>query len=496
MDTIISEGFHTPSVTPINFSIGDLGYSNNVNMNTTIITNLIEEDVCLCPISPPNLSDTTLCSGTTLQYNLDPSYNYEWQPASAFSCTTCPDPIFIENNTTPVTVIMDNSVCSDTVNFTITFEQETIINLSGPDTICESVSPITLGSNISQGIWSGNGITDTQNGIFDPIGLSGNVDVYFTPQNVCTTEDTLVIFVEEMVIANILDSADTLCFNQISDTLLSFNAVPSTGYWSGNAITDSVNGYLDEAYMNTGQITVIYTPYGQCAQSDSLKLEIIEEVTSQINFVDTLCQFDDELTLTESNGFEGIWSGNGITDTQNGIFDPSLANTDDNIIIFNAGNQCIFNDTISVYVKPTIIIADILTEDTTLCLDENPLLLQANPSNGSWSGFTASTNNGNTFFDPASNGTGNYTILYTPYESCALLDSIMILVDTFTTSSFTLADFCEGNPNAASDISVPGGIFSFNPAVSDGATINSSNGEIINGVEGTTYSVQYTPPNA
>lgn len=58
--------------------------------------------------------------------------------------------------------------------------------------------------------------------------------------------------------------------------------------------------------------------------------------------------------------------------------------------------------------------------------------------------------------------------------------------------SFTVTNYCEGNPNSATGIATPGGTFAFNPAPTDGATINSTTGAITNGVGGTTYTVQYT----
>ncbi|PWH86869.1 HYR-like domain-containing protein [Brumimicrobium oceani] len=124
-DDVISESFHTLSTTPTTFQIDSLIFSTNVNMTTTIITNLIEQDYCPCPFNPPSITDTTICPSATLQYNLDPINNYEWLPASDFSCNTCPDPTFTGNSTTQVTLNIDNGYCFDTLNFTITV-QDTI----------------------------------------------------------------------------------------------------------------------------------------------------------------------------------------------------------------------------------------------------------------------------------------------------------------------------------------------------------------------------------
>jgi len=58
--------------------------------------------------------------------------------------------------------------------------------------------------------------------------------------------------------------------------------------------------------------------------------------------------------------------------------------------------------------------------------------------------------------------------------------------------SFTASDFCVGSPNQATLLGTPGGTFSFQDAVFDGATIDPVTGEISNGVAGTTYTIAYT----
>jgi gliding motility-associated-like protein len=58
--------------------------------------------------------------------------------------------------------------------------------------------------------------------------------------------------------------------------------------------------------------------------------------------------------------------------------------------------------------------------------------------------------------------------------------------------SFALTNYCEGASNSASNIVTAGGTFAFNPAATDGATIDATTGAITNGVGGTTYTVEYS----
>src|SRR5690554_1707862 len=58
-------------------------------------------------------------------------------------------------------------------------------------------------------------------------------------------------------------------------------------------------------------------------------------------------------------------------------------------------------------------------------------------------------------------------------------------------ANFTFSSICSGSSATPTDIESPGGTFSFDPIPTDGATINPTTGEISNGVQGTTYTVQY-----
>src|SRR5690606_22484783 len=59
-------------------------------------------------------------------------------------------------------------------------------------------------------------------------------------------------------------------------------------------------------------------------------------------------------------------------------------------------------------------------------------------------------------------------------------------------AGFDFNDFCEGSTNGPTNVVTAGGTFAFNPVPTDGATINSTTGEISNEVPGATYTVEYT----
>jgi len=93
-----------------------LNWENTSNPNGTynIYNGFFIEHSTLCDtfsVSVP--SDTTICRGASLQLNASGGSNYEWQPATDLSCSSCPNPVFTGDSTQLYTVrIWNNDSCS------------------------------------------------------------------------------------------------------------------------------------------------------------------------------------------------------------------------------------------------------------------------------------------------------------------------------------------------------------------------------------------------
>jgi hypothetical protein len=94
----------------------DLKWENNLNPNGryNIYNGFFIEHSTPCDtfsVSVP--SDTTICRGESLQLNATGGSQYEWQPATDLSCSTCPNPVFTGDSTQLYTVrIWNNDSCS------------------------------------------------------------------------------------------------------------------------------------------------------------------------------------------------------------------------------------------------------------------------------------------------------------------------------------------------------------------------------------------------
>src|SRR5690606_33759649 len=108
----------------------------------------------------------------------------------------------------------------------------------------------------------------------------------------------------------------------------------------------------------------------------------------EIDPVDDICLYGGtsaiplNVTVTGGNG-SGIWSGNGITDPQQGVFDPNTAGTGSHQIEYHyMDSGCSFVEAIviEVFDPPTAVISN--TEFTLTCENNNELILDGTQSSG------------------------------------------------------------------------------------------------------------------
>ncbi|MCX7551040.1 gliding motility-associated C-terminal domain-containing protein [Xanthomarina sp. F2636L] len=83
-----------------------------------------------------------------------------------------------------------------------------------------------------------------------------------------------------------------------------------------------------------------------------------------------------------------------------------------------------------------------------------------------------------------------YTVEYTTISDCPSTTTETITIPDVDDASFTITSTCDGGTVVITGDT--GGTFAFNPVPTDGATIDPATGDIINGVSGTTYTVEYT----
>ncbi len=214
-----------------------------------------------------------------------------------------------------VLVFQSNNLCAIPTDITIS-----ILNPTSPIlddfTLCEASGLYDLTNlqdpNYSIGTWTGPGVVGTD---FDPINLSGIVNLTFTSSEICVNPANTTAFVNDAY--EPLLGSTTLCNNGPIYNL-TFLEDPNAinGTWTGQGVT---NSNFDPTNL-LGSITLTYQALG-CAFLATTTINMNAPTTPLLSAT-TICENGLPLnlaTLADPNFTVGIWQGDGVN---SGLFDP------------------------------------------------------------------------------------------------------------------------------------------------------------------------------
>jgi len=311
-------------------------------------------------------SGDPLCAGscqelTAEAFGGDPNtYSYTWTPAFPDSATilACP-----EVATTYSVIVSDGQGATAEAEITLTPFPLPSIN-SDDLTICQSDPPFLLSASPPGGQWLGNGISDEQSGEYDPAQAMVAQDTvyYIDPTNACMT--SLLITINELDVGN----ADASCPG--AAPFYVSGGEPAGGVWSGMHI--QADGLFDPVAIGSFEVT--YTHPNGCIGS---KMVNVGEIV--FPSLDSLCQ-SEESFLIAVTPFGGEWFGEGITDVDEGRFDPGLAGEGSHELIYRI-NGC--EDTLVLHVKGIDAGSDLYA-----CPEQSPFIIPGDwyPAGGVWRG--------------------------------------------------------------------------------------------------------------
>jgi PKD repeat protein len=154
------------------------------------------------------------------------------------------------------------------------------------------------------------------------------------------------------------------------DDTLQLKAADNGGRWSGDGIVDEWRGLFVPSEAGEGDHIIRYeiTDGNNCSDWDTVVLSVKPGPDATITPVSPHCDYSDPFNLLSAAG-AGTWSGNGITNSLTGTFDPGAAGTGIHTISFVSQpdiNGCIGEDEIDIQIvgPPD---ARFLTEDSAWC---------------------------------------------------------------------------------------------------------------------------------
>lgn len=283
------------------------------------------------------------------------------------------------------------------------------IDAGGILAACPGAPEFLLEPNPPGGFWTGDFVTP--DGLFTP-STEGSYPLIYTLAG-CT--DTLL-----MNVANITGvfELDTLCQSNFPDTLV-FS--PLGGLWTGPGIIDSLLGVFAPEEVPGGTYNLLYEVQG----CDQLFTVTVKEIYTGWRVRSSCPEQAPFVPTSDFSPIGGYWEGNGIQDSQTGLYAPaSLPDDFWTALIYYAPNGC--SDTIYYYNRQTTIPIDTLW----WCADDEGLVLnqentQRSPFGGGWSGAGVIEEEDQFGFIPALAGNGEHWITYTA-NGCA--DSLLMIV--------------------------------------------------------------------
>ena len=247
------------------------------------------------------------------------------------------------------------------------------------------------------------------------------------------------IYLDDLANAEILNAND-FCESGPVVNLIAFD---TGGTWTGNGILDTNNGTFDPNLAGPGIHNITYTIEGECGDQDSIELIVNEDVNATIFNVDDFCESDPVVNLNAAEP-GGVWTGNGILNSNTGTFDPNLAGPGTHNITYTINGTCEDQDSIELIVSAEVD-ATIFDIDN-LCESDQVTDLNTIDPGGTWNGNgIINTNNGE--FDPNIAGPGIHMITYTIDGACSDQDSTeIIVIQEIQSSIIAPPSICKNEP--------------------------------------------------
>ena len=384
---------------------------------------------------------------------------YQWTPNVAISDPTIYNPTVTPTVPTTYQLIIKDTLgaCSDTITHFVDAVTQFDAGFSITDPLCVSSDADTAMPNVGGGTWSGVGIIDGVNGVFDPAAAGiGTHQVTYSIPGTCANDSTIDVNVIALPDASI-QAPDDYCISGLPLALTSAN---TGGVFSGPGVTGNT---FDPSGLTPGVYTIKYQLVTPCPNLDSHDIKLINPYDFSFNQDPVLvCDNDTAILAGNYTLFTGALYGNGpvdVTYTGTGITDPDQGHFNGNgltpgdypiqVTVTDTFGNCGVTKDLTVKVQLTEYAA--FTKDT-YCSNESNQFLQLDKPSVAWENYPVNTaqdsielNNFNQF-SPSDYGAGKWVFEfeYTSANGCVgiNIDTLFILNTPDNPNPFS-DDFCE-----------------------------------------------------
>lgn len=384
--------------------------------------------VDVSPILSYQISDTNLCIGESFSITNNSIFSntHQWTYASQTYNDISPTIIANLIGSNPLQYIAGNSnnTCFDTSIINIIGHLIPDVSILDPGILCSNQGIVNLNSLNSsiynELTWSGIGIVDVSLGTFNPLLINDSSLVYLNHDSICTSMDSITLFIDTPIDALVLTNDTNYCENS---TILSPNVLNSGGFWIGQSV-DSLSGLItNNLPPNSYSYQYITENSNNCRDTGSYQIQIIQNNDATILSPGIICDNLDDITLnTLQSG--GIWNGPSIN-SSSGLVDISILGNGIYDFTYTLSGTCPDEDTLSLEIFD-FIQAEI-NPTAGFCEGLDSIQFSATSSIGYWSGLPYSDSLSGWFISDTLED-GVYDIFYTIDGNCPSGDTLSFTI--------------------------------------------------------------------
>lgn len=236
---------------------------------------------------------------------------------------------------------------TDSEDIIVTAQLDATINPVGP--FCQGDTPTILTAADGGGVWSGTGISNPSTGEFDPSAAQIGINtITYTLAGACGDLQTYDITINPDADAT-LPPSGPFCVG-LGNTQL--NALNPGGSWSAScgACIDPVTGSFNTTIAGIGVHNITYSIGGACPDQQTIQVEVVPSDDASIAQVGPFCLDDPSVNLNSADP-GGTWTGNGITNSAVGTFNPATAGPGIHTITYSIPGSCGASNSIDITVN-------------------------------------------------------------------------------------------------------------------------------------------------
>ncbi len=499
----VSPDLSTPGTYTVTYTVAAAGGCAALNVTTSVTINAIPSATIaysaaqFCS-SIPSAQPVTLTGTTGGTFSSTTGLSISASTGAITPNLSTPGIYTVTYDVTPAGC----SSVTTTATVEIVLSPTANITYAGP--YCASVptaQPVTLNGtgNYTGGTYSaspaGLNINATTGEIIPNLSTAGTYLVTYTvpASSGCSSGTATVNVTITATPSAVISYTSPFCSTVTGAQAVTFTGSTGGTFSSTAGLTiDATTGAITPSTSTGGTYVVTYTtlPSGSCPPGTAtstvqiLATPVVNDLADQ-----TLCDLTYTLpvitgtSLTGNEMYFTAPNGGGSSFVAGDVISSTTQ-----LYIYDANGSCSDEESVLITINQSPVITN--PGDQTACGTYTLPLIAGTNLSGSEAYYNNSQVLGGTVITGSITSTQTVWI-YDANGTCSDEESFNITINVVPDASFTASNYCGGTGAAPVITGATGGTFSFNPAVTDGATIDPTTGVITAGITGTTYTIEY-----